>query len=82
MLLRQLFDRETSTYTYLLADETTGEAALIDPVLEQVDRELKLLSELGLELFYVLETRVTNMRGGMLACDRSGLPVERDRRTG
>lgn len=58
MLLRQLFDAETSTYTYLLADETTREAALIDPVLEQVERDLKLVEELGLKLVLVLETHV------------------------
>jgi sulfur dioxygenase len=58
MLLRQLFDRETSTYTYLIADESTGDALLIDPVLEQVDRDLTLLRELGLKLRYALDTHV------------------------
>ena len=58
MLLRQLFDKETSTYTYLVADPKTHEAVLIDPVLEQVERDLKLLSELGLSLCYVLDTHV------------------------
>ena len=38
LLFRQLFDSESSTYTYLLADEETKEAVLIDPVLEKVDR--------------------------------------------
>jgi sulfur dioxygenase len=58
MMLRQLFDRETSTYTYLVADEATREALLIDPVLEQVDRDLALVTELGLKLRYVLDTHV------------------------
>jgi sulfur dioxygenase len=58
MLLRQLFDRETSTYTYLLADETTREALLIDPVLEQVERDSALIRELDLTLRYVLDTHV------------------------
>ena len=58
MLPRQLFDRESSTYTYLLADAASGQAVLIDPVLEQVDRDLELLSDLGLLLAYVLETHV------------------------
>ncbi|QRK10739.1 MBL fold metallo-hydrolase [Archangium violaceum] len=58
MLFRQLFDAETWTYTYLIADEATREAALIDPVLEQVDRDLQLLTELGLKLTLVLETHV------------------------
>lgn len=58
MILRQLFDKESSTYTYLLADPETREAALIDPVLEQVERDLGLLSDLGLTLRWVLETHV------------------------
>jgi glyoxylase-like metal-dependent hydrolase (beta-lactamase superfamily II) len=58
MLLRQLFDAESSTYTYLLADPATAEAVLIDPVREQADRDLGLLSELGLRLVHVLETHV------------------------
>lgn len=58
MLFRQLFDPESSTYTYLLADEETHEALLIDPVKEQLDRDLTLLSELNLTLTHVLETHV------------------------
>jgi glyoxylase-like metal-dependent hydrolase (beta-lactamase superfamily II) len=58
MLFRQLFDAETSTYTYLIADLDTKEAILVDPVLEQVDRDLKLLKELGLNLRYCLETHI------------------------
>ncbi len=58
MLFRQLFDAQTSTYTYLIADQNTKEAILVDPVLEQVDRDLKLLKELGLTLRYCLETHI------------------------
>ena len=58
MLFRQLFDSESSTYTYLIADESTGEAALIDPVREQLERDLRLLRELGLTLCYALDTHV------------------------
>jgi len=58
MLFRQLFDHESSTYTYLLADDETREAALIDPVLEQADRDLELVRQLDLELVHVLETHV------------------------
>ncbi len=58
MLFRQLYDQDTSTYTYLLADETSREAVLIDPVIEQVDRDQALLTELGLTLRYCLETHV------------------------
>lgn len=58
MLFRQLFDRETSTYTYLLGDQRTQAAILVDPVLEQVERDSKLLTELGLSLRYCLETHI------------------------
>lgn len=58
MLFRQLFDYDTWTYTYLVADENTKEALLVDPVLEQVDRDRTLLQELGLTLKYCLETHV------------------------
>ncbi len=58
MLFRQLFDPETSTYTYLLGDRHTQAAVLVDPVLEQVNRDLKLLDELGLKLHYCLETHI------------------------
>ena len=56
MLLRQLFDHETWTYTYLLGDEASGEAILIDPVIDQVERDIRLLNELGLKLVYTLDT--------------------------
>jgi len=58
MFVRQLFDRDTSTYTYIVADEETKQAAIIDPVKEQLDRDSKLIEELGLRLKYVLETHV------------------------
>lgn len=58
MLFRQLFDPVTSTYTYLVADLQTAEAVLVDPVLEQVDRDTTLLTQLGLTLRYCLETHV------------------------
>ncbi len=54
----QLFEHESSTYTYLIADPETKEAALIDPVQETVARDLKLIEELGLRLKYVLDTHV------------------------
>ena len=58
MIFRQLFDRETWTYTYLLADEVTREAVLIDTVRDQVERDAKLLRDLDLRLVYTLETHV------------------------
>lgn len=56
MLLRQLFDHETWTYTYLVADEESGKAVLIDPVIDQIERDIQLLEELGLELVYTMDT--------------------------
>ena len=58
MLFRQLFDRKSCTYSYLLADEQTREAVLIDPVLECNERDLKLVEELDLNVRYVLETHI------------------------
>lgn len=58
MIFQQLFESQSSTYTYLLADANTKEAILIDSVLEMVDRDLKLIEELGLALKYVLDTHV------------------------
>jgi glyoxylase-like metal-dependent hydrolase (beta-lactamase superfamily II) len=58
MLFRQLFEPETSTYTYLIADENTKEVVLVDSVIEMVERDLKLIQELGLTLRYCLETHI------------------------
>lgn len=58
MLFRQLWDPDSFTYTYLLADEDSGEAVLVDSVREQVPRDVRLLEELGLRLRYALETHV------------------------
>ena len=58
LILRQLFDAQSSTYTYLLADSAARQAVLIDPVFEQVRRDAALIEELGLELTQTLETHV------------------------
>ena len=58
MILRQLFDPQSSTYTYLLADPATREAVLIDPVFEQARRDAALVQELGVKLKFTLETHV------------------------
>jgi glyoxylase-like metal-dependent hydrolase (beta-lactamase superfamily II) len=50
MIFRQLFDATSGTYTYLLASRPGGEALIIDPVLEKVDRYLQLIRELDLQL--------------------------------
>ncbi|KAE8289252.1 Persulfide dioxygenase ETHE1, mitochondrial [Larimichthys crocea] len=56
LLFRQLFEKESSTYTYLLADTETKEAILVDPVLETIDRDLKLIHELGVNLKVAVNT--------------------------
>ena len=58
MIFRQLFHPETWTYTYLLASRLGGEALIIDPVFERVDRYIQLLDELGLRLAKVVDTHV------------------------
>jgi len=56
LLLKQLYDRESCTYSYLLIDPTTQEGAIIDPVLELFDRDMQIINELGIELLYTIET--------------------------
>ncbi len=58
LVFYQLFEHESSTYTYVLGDTVTREGAIIDPVVETVERDLKLLTELGLNLKYILDTHV------------------------
>jgi sulfur dioxygenase len=58
MQIRQLFDPESSTFSYLVWENNSREAALIDPVQTQVHRDIQLIGELGLILRYTLETHV------------------------
>jgi sulfur dioxygenase len=58
LLFHQLFEAQNSTYTYLLADPETMDAVIIDSVLETVDRDLKLIEELGLNLKFILDTHI------------------------
>ncbi|MGB1221572.1 MAG: MBL fold metallo-hydrolase [Alcanivoracaceae bacterium] len=58
MIFRQLFDQTSSTYTYLLADELSREAVLIDPVQEQLPAYRQLLADLSLNLVMALDTHV------------------------
>ncbi len=57
-LFYPLLDKESSTRTYLIADGETKEAALIDPVMENLDRDLELVKQLGVKLVYVIDTHV------------------------
>lgn len=58
LIFQQLFDSASSTFTYLLADSENREGVLIDTVLEHVERDLKLVDELGLQLMFVLDTHI------------------------
>lgn len=77
MFLRQLFDADTWTFTYLIADEASRKALLIDPVRDQVDRDLKLLGELGFTLEYALDTHVhaDHVTGAGLLRERTGCKI-------
>ena len=77
MLFRQLFDPQSGTYSYLLADTTAREAILIDPVYEQARRDAALLDELGLKLMYTLETHVhaDHVTGAWLLHQRQGSQI-------
>src|SRR6202012_4129608 len=58
MIFRQLFDATSGTYTYLLASRRGGEALIVDPVLEKVDRYLGLLRELDVRLVKAVDTHL------------------------
>jgi hypothetical protein len=58
MIFRQLFDSVSGTYTYLLASRRGGEALIIDPVIEKVDRYLQLIDELDLKLVKAVDTHL------------------------
>ena len=72
MIFRQLFDPVSSTYTYLIGSRRGGEALIIDPVLDRVDRYIQLIRELELELVKAIDTHVH-------ADHISGLGALRDR---
>ena len=74
LIFRQLFDAQSSTYTYLLGDSASGEAILIDPVFEQVRRDAALVHELSLHLVWTLDTHVhaDHVTGAWLMKQRAG----------
>ena len=82
--VRQLFDYDTWTYTYLLWCEETRKCLLIDPVLEQVDRDLKLIQKLQLALDYVVETHVhaDHITGSDVIRSKTGAKVVYGSKTG
>ena len=58
MIFKQLFDQKSSTYTYLIASSKGREALVIDPVLDNVEEYLNLLTELDLKLVKVIDTHI------------------------
>lgn len=77
LIFRQLFDQQSSTYTYLLADSVTKEAVLIDPVFEQLRRDTALLDELQLRLLYTIDTHVhaDHVTGAWMLSRRTGSQI-------
>lgn len=84
MLFRQLFDAQSSTYTYLLADPASKAAVMIDTVYEQHERDVALLRELGLWLKYTLETHVhaDHVTGAWLMKQRLGSKIVLSKHSG
>lgn len=77
MLFRQLFESDSSTFTYLIGDTQAGEAILIDPVRETVERDLQVLKDLGLRLTATLETHVhaDHLTGARLLRQQTGCAI-------
>ena len=77
LIFRQLLDPTSSTYSYLLGDSANGEAVLIDPVIEQVERDVALVRELNLTLVATLETHVhaDHVTGAWLLRERLGSKI-------
>ena len=74
MLFRQLFDPESSTYTYVLGDPVAREAVIVDPVLENSARDFEVLAALGLRLVWILDTHVhaDHVTGAGVLKERTG----------
>lgn len=77
MIFKQLFEADSSTYTYLIGCRDTGNAILIDPVLDTVERDLQVLSDLGLKLTASLDTHVhaDHLTGARRLRERSGCKI-------
>jgi glyoxylase-like metal-dependent hydrolase (beta-lactamase superfamily II)/rhodanese-related sulfurtransferase len=77
MILRQLFDIQSCTYTYILADETSREAVIIDTVFEQIARDFALLRELDLTLLYAIDTHchADHVTGAWLMQQKTGCRI-------
>lgn len=77
MIFKQLFETDSSTYTYLIADSDSRSAILIDPVRETVERDLQVLKDMNLKLSATLETHVhaDHLTGARLLRERTGCQV-------
>lgn len=77
LLFRQLFDADTGTFTYLLADVASRQGVLIDPVFEQHARDLSLIHELGVELVASVDTHAhaDHVTGSWLMHEASGCAI-------
>lgn len=84
LIFKQLFDQTSGTYSYLLADDTTREAVLIDSVYEQYERDLALIRELDLRLLACLETHchADHVTGAWLLKHTLGCQILASRRSG
>lgn len=84
IIFRQLFDSDSATFTYVLADPDTREAVLIDPVFEQHQRDRALLEELDLKLLYTLDTHchADHVTGAWLMKQATGSQIGLSKRYG
>ena len=84
MIFRQLFDSSSSTYTYLVADDNSREAVIIDPVFEQAIRDLALIRELGLTLRYAVDTHchADHVTGAWILKEKTGCQILASKRIG
>ena len=82
--LKQLFDYDTCSFTYLLWDKKDKSTIIIDPVLEQTNRDLELIQKLGLNLIYILETHVhaDHITGASILREKTGAKICYGSRTG
>ena len=58
LICKSLFEQDSSTFTYLIADSVTREAAIIDAVDSMIDRDINLIHELELDLKFIIETHI------------------------
>lgn len=84
MIFWQLFSEDTSTYTYLLGCERTHEGVVVDPVLEEEERDLRAIDEAGLRVRWILDTHVhaDHVTGASVLRERLGAPYALGSRSG